>query len=227
MSAVVVLKSQICRSLTHILFLNLFFFSYKSTLKVCHNFIKGRGLSTRTSPLAASSKRSNNFTSASPKTATPTKQQHNMKELVLSYTTKRHLDRRRTPPKNQQLQMDTPRRRTIQRRKMVELGRPREGIVLDSSTMACIAPLKNNLGQRRAPDEGSLESPGCVSKCDAPNRVMTTSRTMPSSCRSNSIPKLLPGDIDQTGEVAREVSTHLGDASKEGNDTHGHHHRRH
>jgi hypothetical protein len=77
-----------------------FLFFFKSTPKAYHNFIEGRGLSTRTPPLVASNKRSNNSTPASLKTATPTKQQHNMKELVLSYTTKPHLDRRRTPPKN-------------------------------------------------------------------------------------------------------------------------------
>jgi hypothetical protein len=53
------------------------------------------------------------------------------------------------------------------------------------------------------------------------------SRTLPSSRRSHSRPKLSPGDINQTGERARGVSTHLGDASKEGNDTHGRHRCRH
>jgi hypothetical protein len=73
---------------------------FQEYAKGVHNFIERRGLSTRTPPLVASNKRSNNSTPASPKIATPTKQQHNMKELVQSYTTKPHLDRRRTPPKN-------------------------------------------------------------------------------------------------------------------------------
>jgi hypothetical protein len=93
--------------------------------------------------------------------------------------------------------------------------------------MACIAPIKNSHGQRQAPEEGNLEPPRRASKCDAPNRVMTTSSTPPSSCRSQSRPKLSPRDINQTGERARGVSAHLGDASKEWSDTHGHRRRQH
>lgn len=72
--------------------------------------------------------------------------------------------------------------------------------------MACIAPPKNSLEQRRSPEEGNLESPCHVSKRDAPNRVMTP-RTPPSR-RSNSGTRLSPGDIYQTGGRAKNVSAH-------------------
>jgi hypothetical protein len=64
---------------------------FESTPKVYYIFIEYKGLNTRTLPLAASNE-CNDSTPASPKAATPTKQTHNMKEPVLSYTTKPRLD---------------------------------------------------------------------------------------------------------------------------------------
>lgn len=65
---------------------------------------------------------------------------------------------------------------------MAELGWSRESIVLDSPAMACIAHVKNSLGQRRAPEESTKGPPSRVFKHDAPNEG-TTSGTPP-SCRS-------------------------------------------
>jgi hypothetical protein len=65
-----------------------------------HIFIEDIGLNITTLPLAESNKYSNNSTPASPKIATSTKQTYNMKEPILSYTTKPRLDRPRTSPKN-------------------------------------------------------------------------------------------------------------------------------
>jgi hypothetical protein len=90
--------------------------------------------------------------------------------------------------------------------------------------MACIAPPKNSLEHRRASEEGKHESPRRISQHDAPNRVMTA-RTPPSR-RSNSGPRLSPGDIYRTGGRAKNVFAHVGDASKEGNDTRGCRHLR-
>jgi hypothetical protein len=42
---------------------------------------------------------------------------------------------------------------------MAELGQPPGSLVLDSSAIAFIVPLKNNLGHRRAPEERNLRPP--------------------------------------------------------------------
>jgi hypothetical protein len=89
--------------------------------------------------------------------------------------------------------------------------------------MSYIVPRKNNLGSRHAPEERNKNNMPCLQTQDSQQR---NDIKMPLMRRFTPNLGFRPETTPNQNE-SREAPTHLNDASKEENDAHRRHHRRH